>query len=100
MFEQLQQAIAKAHPDWTLDVKKNYVGYYTDGGKSLHIVIKARPSSTSLGIGLNVTIDDLDDSNGYAQDKRPYGFAAGCFTRIDVHSTEDIPEVMKLINQC
>lgn len=81
-------------------MKKNYVGYYTDGRKSLHIVIKERPSSTSLSFGLNATIDDLDDPNGYAQDKRPYGFTAGCLTRVDVRSAEDIPEVMKLIDQC
>ena len=49
-------------------MKKNHVGYYTDSGKALHIVIKALPSSTSLGIGLNATMDDLDDPNGYAQD--------------------------------
>ena len=85
-LEQLQQAIAEAQPDWSLGVKKNYVGYYTNGGKALHITIKARPSSTSLSIGLNITIDDLDDPNGYAQDKRPYGFEAGCMTRVDVHS--------------
>ena len=99
-LEQLQQAIAEAQPDWSLGVKKNYVGYYTNGGKALHITIKARPSSTSLSIGLNITIDDLEDPNGYAQDKRPYGFEAGCMTRVDVHGAEDIPEVMRLINQC
>lgn len=42
-------------------MKKNHVGYYTDSGKALHIVTKALPSSTSLGIGLNATMDDLDD---------------------------------------
>ena len=100
LFEQLQQAIAEAQPDWSLGVKKNYVGYYTNGGKALHITIKARPSSTSLSIGLNASIDDLDDPNGYAQDKRPHGFEAGCLTRVDLRSAEDIPQVMKLINQC
>ena len=100
LFELLQQAIREAQPNWTLGVKKNYVGYYTDSGKALHIVIKALPSSTSLGIGLNATMDDLDDPNGYAQDKRPHGFEAGCLTRVDLRSAEDIPEVMKLINQC
>ena len=100
LFELLQQAIREAQPNWTLGVKKNYVGYYTDSGKALHIVIKALPSSTSLGIGLNATMDDLDDPNGYAQDKRPHGFEAGCLTRVDLRSAEDIPQVMKLINQC
>ena len=100
LFELLQQAIRAALPNSTLGVKKNYVGYYTDSGKALHIVIKALPSSTSLGIGLNATMDDLDDPNGYAQDKRPHGFEAGCLTRVDLRSAEDIPEVMKLINQC
>lgn len=100
LFELLQQAIREAQPNWTLGVKKNYVGYYTDSGKALHIVIKALPSSTSLGIGLNATMDDLDNPNGYAQDKRPHGFEAGCLTRVDLRSAEDIPQVMRLINQC
>ena len=101
LFEQLQQALREAQPDWTLGVKKNYVGYYSEYGKALHIVIKARPSLTRLAIGLNATVDDLDDPNGYAQDKRPCGgFEAGCLTRVDLRSAEDIPEVMRLINQC
>jgi uncharacterized protein with ParB-like and HNH nuclease domain/predicted transport protein len=100
LFDQLCSVIEDHNPDWERYVAKYYVGYRT-GKRKLHIAIQERPSTSSLAIGLSKSVEELEDPEGLAQDKRDVqNFGPGCPTRVDVRSVADIPAVLKLIDQC
>lgn len=101
LFSQLCSAIEEHHPDWEQLTKKCYVGYYTTYGRKLHISIHERVSTGSVAIGLDKSVDDLEDPQGLAQDKREVkNFGPGMPTRVDLQSAADLDAVLALIMQC
>lgn len=101
LFEAFSDAVLQDNPTWEQYVKKYYVGFRS-GKRKLHAIVEGRTSKGGwLAIGLAKTVDELDDPLDLCEDKRlQQGFGPGMPTYLSLHSVNDIPSAMALINQC